>query len=91
MVTVDNFRSIRINNNYNFADITSYGNHCSNAFYMTAYEMSGKSKSNKFASRVIQVRRKENQIATFVQMHSDIGLPEWWTDSELLYEWREDK
>lgn len=90
MTTITNFDCIRVNDTWNFADITSYGDHCSNAFYMTAYEMSGKTTDNNYASRLIQVRKRENQVATFVQMYDDIKLPEWWMDSELLYEWKED-
>lgn len=90
MTTITNFNRIRINDTWNFADIASYGDHCSSAFYMTAYEMRGKTIGNSYASRLIQVRKKENQVATFVQMYHDIELPEWWQDSELLYEWKED-
>lgn len=87
MTTITNFTNIRLNNGENFADVSSYGHsHSSSAFYMTAYEIDG----NKHSSRVIQVRKKDVQIATFVQMYDDIELPEWWQDSELLYEWRED-
>src|SRR5690606_14031104 len=90
MPTITNFTNIRLNNSWNYADVKSYGHsHCDNAFYMVAYEFSGKTTDNKHACRVIQVRRKEYQVATFVQMYDDIELPEWWQDSELVYEWRE--
>lgn len=91
MTTVTNFNRIRINDGWNYADIVAYGGHCSTAFYMTAYEFSGKTRDDNYASRVIQIRKKESQVATFVQMYHDIELPEWWQDSELLYEWKEEE
>lgn len=84
-----NFRDFRINDNGNFVDVKATGdNHCSDSFYMVAYEHPNM-PTKDYMKRNIKIMRKERQVATFVSRHNEIEIPSYWQDAELIYEWNE--
>lgn len=76
-MNLTNFSRARINNTDNFIDIENGGKaHISQCVILTAYE---------FASKVIEVRKKERQVAMFALQFDDIEIPDYWKDAEVIY------
>lgn len=72
---VRNFDNIRVNTD-NILDIQSFGGHSDYGVMITAYD---------FASKVVEVRRKENKTAMFAFQFSDLEIPEYWKDAEIVF------
>lgn len=69
-----------------FMDISTIDGGCSGGFMAIAYEI----PNNKgFSSHKIEVRRKERQVALLTYKYSDLELPEYWRDAEVLHSWQE--
>ena len=76
-MNLTNFSRARINNAENFVDISNgEKSHISQCVVLTAYE---------FASEVIEVRKKERQVAMFALQYDDISIPEYWKDAEVIF------
>jgi hypothetical protein len=77
ILNLTNFSRARINDSKNFIDISNGGKaHISQCVILTAYE---------FASEVIEVRRKERQVAMFTLEFDDIEIPDYWKDAEVMF------
>jgi hypothetical protein len=75
-MNITNFKRLRINDSSNFIDVESCGGHSSCGVILTAYD---------FSSKRIEIRRKERQTAMFVLEYSDIQIPEYWQDAEVIF------
>lgn len=75
-MNLNNFKQFRINGTENFVDVTCCGGHSNDGFSITAYD---------FASDVIEVRRKERETVVFVLKYSDIEIPKYWDDAEVVF------
>lgn len=60
----------------NFADVRSCGGHSNDGFSISTYD---------FASDVIEVKRKEGETVVFVLKYSEIEIPKYWDDAEVVY------
>ena len=80
-MNIENFDRFRINNSENFVDVSLLPKtHSSDGFMLTAYE---------FTSEVIEVRKKNNQVAMFVMKYDEIKVPDDWKDAEVVFTTRE--
>jgi hypothetical protein len=75
-MNITNFNRIRINDTDNFLDIEGFGGHSNYGVMATAYE---------FASKKIEIRRKDRQIAMFLFEFSDLEIPDYWKDAEVIF------
>lgn len=74
-MNVTNFNRLRVNKE-NFVDIQSFDGHVEYGVMIIAHD---------FSSRRMEIRRKEKQTAMFVFQYSDLEIPEWWQDAEVLF------
>lgn len=75
-MNIENFSRFRINNTGNFVDVQSFGGHSSYGVVLSAYD---------FASKRVEIRRKEKQTAMFVFKYDDLEIPEYWKDADIIF------
>lgn len=72
---IRNFNKVRVNDE-NFLDVNGFGGHSDYGVMVTAYD---------FASKVVEVRRKEGRTALLAYKFGDLELPDYWKDSEVIF------
>jgi hypothetical protein len=80
MMEIRNFDRVRLGGKDNFIDVRSV-EHSDYGLMISAYEF----KNSKGEKRVIEVRKKNREIALFVLLHNELNIDEYWKDAEVLY------
>jgi uncharacterized protein (UPF0261 family) len=80
IMEIRNFNCVRLGGDNNFIDVSAV-EHSSYGVMVSAYEMA----NLKGEKRVIEIRRKNREIAMFVLVHKDLNIGEYWKDAEVLY------
>ena len=80
---ITSFKRIRVGSHYpQTLDIAPIEAHESDGLYASffAFPMINR------GMRRVELRRKDNSFALFLFRYDDMELPDWWKDSELLWE-----
>jgi serine protease inhibitor len=80
MMEIRNFDRVRLGGKDNFIDVRSV-EHSDCGLMISAYEF----KNSEGEKRVIEVRKKNREIALFVLLHNELNIDEYWKDAEVLY------
>lgn len=71
-----------------FMDVAAIGKHprSQNGFVVTAYLIGSYKKG---LPHMVEVRKKENQVALITYHISDAEIDQWWQDAEIMFSWTE--